>query len=53
MKMLDGELREVRFAWPKEGDMTDNVAGEQLEERSSASLKLNSVCYINGEHNYL
>lgn len=41
MKMLQGSLEEVRFAWPKEG-------GTELEEIGRTPLKLNDVCYING-----
>lgn len=41
MKMLQGELQEIRFAWPT----TD---GEPLQEISRSKLHLNEVCYING-----
>ncbi|GJQ81082.1 hypothetical protein Trydic_g21887 [Trypoxylus dichotomus] len=40
MKMLQGSLREVRFAWPE----SEN---EEMKEIGSKELALNSVCYIN------
>lgn len=43
MKMLQGELQEIRFDWPKD-------EGESLKEISRAKLELNEVCYINGKN---
>ena len=40
MKMLQGSLREIRFAWPKSD-------GEQMQEIGRKELPLNGVCYIN------
>lgn len=65
MKMLSGQLSEVRYAWPKaqdpkdteEGDIfkaaTDDtdghLNGEELMEISRSALHENEVAYINGE----
>ncbi|XP_077418454.1 cysteine dioxygenase type 1 [Vanacampus margaritifer] len=40
MKMLQGELKETLFDWPKGED-------SQMKERSHSNLKENSVAYIN------
>lgn len=63
MKMLSGQLSEIRYAWPKdpkeseEGDIfkaasaddSDEILdGEELEETSRYSLQENEVAYING-----
>ncbi|KAK5647197.1 hypothetical protein RI129_002089 [Pyrocoelia pectoralis] len=40
MKMLDGSLEEIRFAWPEKD-------GEQLKEIRRTRLATNDVCYIN------
>ncbi|CAG9861933.1 unnamed protein product [Phyllotreta striolata] len=40
MKMLQGSLEEIRFAWPKE-------EGDRLREIGRKELKLNDVAYIN------
>jgi len=48
MKMLDGELREVRFAWPTDNAQQGNEV-RQLEEIGSSVLHKNEVCYINGK----
>lgn len=47
-KMLDGELREVRFAWPTDNAQQGNEV-RQLEEIGSSVLHKNEVCYINGK----
>ncbi|XP_055627699.1 cysteine dioxygenase type 1 [Toxorhynchites rutilus septentrionalis] len=60
MKMLKGELTEIRYAWPKyasENDAissgTDNSSlkdeydGNELEEISRSIMETNGVCYIN------
>lgn len=62
MKMLKGELTEVRYAWPKDATVNeDPVAnigedpkgqeqeynGDELEEISRTTLETNGVCYIN------
>lgn len=61
MKMLKGELTEVRYAWPKDATVNeDPVAnigedpkeeqaynGDELEEISRSTLETNGVCYIN------
>ncbi|XP_067003242.1 cysteine dioxygenase type 1 [Anabrus simplex] len=47
MKILQGSLSEVRFAWPDEemaGDITEN---SPLKEIGRGQLDLNEVCYIN------
>jgi cysteine dioxygenase len=59
MKILQGSLSEVRFAWPKgyttayqqtinssDDNSNDHTA---LKEISRAQLHLNEVAYINGE----
>jgi cysteine dioxygenase len=43
MKMLDGELKEVRFDWP-------SGSAQELHETSSTVLKVNEVSYINGNN---
>lgn len=45
MKMLQGELQEIRFEWPKSD-------GEVLVETGRSNLPTNGVCYINGTHNF-
>lgn len=40
MKMLEGELQEVRFGWPKS-------SGAPLAETGRSTLPINGVCYIN------
>ncbi|XP_022188521.1 cysteine dioxygenase type 1 [Nilaparvata lugens] len=48
MKMLHGQLEEIRFAWPDEDDKTDIPENEKgLNELSRTNLKTNQVCYIN------
>lgn len=64
MKVLQGELSEIRYAWPSENDectddpmadigeneQTSEVEydGDQLYELSRSSMELNGVYYING-----
>lgn len=60
MKVLKGELSEIRYAWPSENDeCTDDPMadigeneqtsdGDQLYELSRNSMELNGVYYING-----
>ncbi|KAL3288135.1 hypothetical protein HHI36_002583 [Cryptolaemus montrouzieri] len=40
MKMLQGSLEEVKYAWPK-------CEGEELQEIARTKLELNDTCYIN------
>ncbi|EDS35850.1 cysteine dioxygenase [Culex quinquefasciatus] len=60
MKMLKGELTEVRYAWPKDATVNEDAAanigqdpedqeysGDELEELSRTTLATNGVCYIN------
>lgn len=60
MKVLKGELCEVRYAWPKDKTVNENpnadigkdnsdsdYDGSELEEISRGSLATNGVCYIN------
>ncbi|KAG8223283.1 hypothetical protein J437_LFUL001560 [Ladona fulva] len=59
MKMLQGNLSEVRFAWPEVSEVEDKEnhsgditgagpkEGEGLQEIGRTTLKLNDVCYIN------
>ncbi|XP_046459355.1 cysteine dioxygenase type 1-like [Daphnia pulex] len=54
MKMLDGTLKEVRFAWPSDGNnsspaTTESGAGDaqELQTTGSTLLEVNGVCYIN------
>ena len=59
MKMMDGTLNEIRFAWPKSTSATDSseVQSENtneeivqgLEKIGSTLLETNGVVYINGE----
>lgn len=66
MKMLSGELSEVRYDWPKVQASTiesgeifnatvneddEIVNGEELIEISRYTLENNEVCYINGAYN--
>lgn len=63
MKMLRGELQEVRYAWPSNGTDTEEKSigdigmndehlmdydGEELQEISRTTLETDGVCYING-----
>ena len=49
MKMLDGKLNEIRFAWPSSGDpATTQVEAQELQVIGTSCLELNGVCYING-----
>jgi cysteine dioxygenase len=51
MKMLDGSLREVRFAWPEENDNSADLAEtggvREMVPVGSTMLETNGVCYIN------
>lgn len=61
MKMLQGELREIRYAWPNtengsvapackpEDDTNKEYKGSELTELSRAIMETNSVHYINGK----
>ncbi|XP_049620069.1 cysteine dioxygenase type 1-like isoform X1 [Syngnathus scovelli] len=42
MKMLQGELKETQFDWPKE-------EGREMTEKSHSTLKNNSVAYIHSK----
>lgn len=48
MKMLKGELREIRYAWPTDAD-NNNVYGGEMVETARSIMETNSVRYINGE----
>lgn len=64
MKMLKGELSEIRYAWPSDNqnnideqhhaDIGENedhdveYDGEELQELSRSSMETNGVAYING-----
>lgn len=65
MKMLKGELQEVRYAWPNNDIITEQCArgdigmndeqsmeydGEELQEMSRTTMETDGVCYINGKH---
>lgn len=67
MKMLQGELREIRYEWPTVVDELDcsepadisfqpdangEYNSEELQEMSRGTMELNSVRYINGNHFY-
>lgn len=59
MKILAGQLSEVRFAWPKDtgADADDQYVSacddlKPLMEFSRTCLETNSVCHINGEYDY-
>ena len=48
MKILQGELCETRYAWPKDsknGDDTEDP--KELDELDRSTLGLNEICYIN------
>lgn len=55
MKILAGQLTEVRFAWPEkstDGDDHDDDDGDQLQpmcETGRTLLETESVCHINGQ----
>lgn len=59
MKMLQGELREIRYAWPQtDGNSNDDnnnieYKGSELTELSRAIMETNSVHYINGKCTFL
>jgi hypothetical protein len=60
MKMLDGTLNEVRFAWPSDGNSsspatTESGAGDaqELQTTGSTLLEVNGVCYINGNQTFI
>lgn len=42
--MLEGSLREVRFAWP--GQNEDHL--KEMRQIGSSVVQTNDVCYING-----
>ncbi|XP_063977791.1 cysteine dioxygenase type 1 [Diachasmimorpha longicaudata] len=46
MKILQGELRETRYAWPST-EFTDCPGGQELQEIEKNVLHLNDICYIN------
>lgn len=58
MKILDGTLNEVRFAWPDGDGPTDNEhqtpsksshhGTHELQVIGTGKLETNGVCYING-----
>lgn len=58
MKILKGQLREMRYAWPKNNNNNNNViaaecngsadSGGELQELSRSLMDTNSVFYING-----
>lgn len=52
MKMLQGSLSEVRYAWPGNNDKTEHTGDDfddplALKEIGRSQLDLNEVCYIN------
>lgn len=64
MKMLKGELQEVRYAWPSNGNISEQnpivdigmnddepmeYDGEELQEISRTTMETDGVCYINGK----
>jgi cysteine dioxygenase len=64
MKMLKGQLSEIRFAWPNDKQSIDSATaditiiddeinneydGNELQELSRSTMEENGVCYINGE----
>lgn len=67
MKMLKGELREIRYSWPKDtgidtteeanignsNESDDEYADDELQEIGRSAMELNSVAYINGIPIYL
>lgn len=48
MKMLKGELCEIRYAWPTDTDNNNEYGGE-MNEISRSIMETNSVRYINGK----
>lgn len=50
MKMLDGQLKEIRFEWPDKETQTDVTEGDAgaLTVIGTSMLETNGVCYING-----
>lgn len=52
MKMLQGQLIEVRYAWPQSDEISSNTSEdgfdcEKLQEIGRKTLDMNGVCYIN------
>jgi len=45
MKLLHGELTEIRFAWPT--DVPEEEGKEVLPETGRSAMRTNEVCYIN------
>ena len=52
MKILAGELCEVRFEWPKKNPNSHDQCASSMKEISRTQLPTNDVCYINGEYNH-
>lgn len=65
MKMLRGELQEIRYAWPNSDDENDEKSsddigmsdehsmeydGQELQEISRSTMETDGVCYINGKY---
>jgi hypothetical protein len=55
MKILQGSLNEVRFAWPESSRISKQESADNsrdhkvLKETSREQLHLNEVAYINGK----
>lgn len=49
MKILQGSLNEVQFAWPKDETAAYSNGHRVLKEISRTQLELNEVAYINGK----
>ncbi|XP_033330291.1 cysteine dioxygenase type 1 isoform X2 [Megalopta genalis] len=48
MKILQGELCETRYAWPKKnGTISISTEAEELKELDRTTLDLDEICYIN------
>lgn len=64
MKMLKGELTEVRYSWPnditvhtsedvnigKDDESAEEYNGDELQETGRSTLEVNGVAYINGNY---
>ena len=54
MQLLAGSLQEVRFEWPADQGSRDDKSDEEQDrlmvEIGRGEMKVNDICYINGEH---
>ena len=49
--MLDGTLREVRFAWPEENAQSEEIS--EMKTVGEHALETNQVSYMSGKTNQI